>query len=241
MTGTYGGRKAIILFGPPGSGKGTQAKLLSACIAVPHISTGDMLREHIDAGDELGQQVSAIMHAGLLVSDELVNRLVEARIARPDCLSGFILDGYPRTLAQAQTMAKLLKSQVISPVVIHLQVDYNKLIGRLAGRRECPVCGTLYSLNSNPPKMAGICDRDGARLIARQDDSEAVIRQRLEEYEVQTKPLLEYFEGSGVPCFAVNGSDGTPQLISNKICSFIQSGENARVVLNPSGSAADVA
>src|SRR5437763_13279155 len=102
MTGFRGGRKAIILFGPPGSGKGTQAKLLRSRLQIPHISTGDMLREHIEAGDELGQQVSAIMHAGLLVSDELVNRLVEARIARPDSANGFILDGYPRTLAQAQ-------------------------------------------------------------------------------------------------------------------------------------------
>jgi adenylate kinase len=232
MTGSYGGRKAIILFGPPGSGKGTQAKLLSTCIGVSHISTGDMLREHIEAGDELGQQVSAIMHAGMLVSDELVNRLVEARIARTDCANGFILDGYPRTLTQAQAMAKLLKARSIPPVVIHLQVDYNKLVGRLAGRRECPVCGTLYSLNSNPPKVAGICDRDGAPLMARQDDSESVIRQRLEEYEVQTKPLLECFDASGVPCFGVNGSEGTPQTISQRICAL---------VLTPSGSAADVA
>jgi adenylate kinase len=232
MSGSHGGRKAIILFGPPGSGKGTQAKLLSTRVGVPHISTGDMLREHIDAGDELGQQVSAIMHAGMLVSDELVNRLVEARIARPDCANGFILDGYPRTLTQAQAMTKLLKAQAISPVVIHLQVDYNKLIGRLAGRRECPVCGTLYSLNSNPPQVAGICDRDGARLIARQDDGESVIRQRLEEYELQTKPLLEYFDASGLPCFGVDGSDGTPQTIAQRIYAL---------VMTPTGSAADVA
>src|ERR1700676_1410109 len=172
--------RCIILFGPPGSGKGTQAKLLHTWLQIPHISTGDMLREHIDAGDDLSQQVNAIMRAGLLVSDELVNRLVEARITRPDCANGFILDGYPRTLTQSEAMAKMLKIRAIPPVVIHLQVDYNRLIGRLAGRRECPVCGTLYSLNSNPPKVAGICDKDGARLIARPDDSEGVIRQRLE-------------------------------------------------------------
>jgi adenylate kinase len=217
--------RAIVLFGPPGSGKGTQAKLLRTCLQVPHISTGDMLREHIDAGDDLGLQVSAIMRAGLLVSGELVNRLVEERIGRPDGANGFILDGYPRTLAQAEAMAKLLKAKAVQPVVIHLQVDYNKLIGRLAGRRECPVCGTLYSLNSNPPKVAGICDKDGARLIARPDDSEGVIRQRLEEYEVQTKPLLDYFDASGVPCFAVDGSEGTPQTISQRICALVsQSG-----------------
>jgi adenylate kinase len=230
------GPKAIILFGPPGSGKGTQAKLLRTCLQIPHISTGDMLREHIEAADELGQQVNAIMRAGLLVSDELVNRLVEERIERPDCAGGFILDGYPRTLAQAEAMAKLLKEKAIPPVVIHLLVDYNKLIGRLAGRRECPVCGTLYNLNSNPPRVAEICDKDGARLIARPDDGASVIRQRLEEYEVQTKPLLEYFFKSHVPCFGVDGSEGTPQIISQQICALV-----SQAVSQSDGSAAEVA
>ncbi len=222
MTASEGSGKAIILFGPPGSGKGTQAKLLKNCIAVPHISTGDMLREHILMGDDLGRDVQQEMHAGNLVSDELVNGLVEERIQRADSRNGFILDGYPRTLVQAEVLTKLLQARKFPQVVVHLKVDYNKVIARLAGRRECPVCGTLYSLSSNPPKMAGICDRDGAALVTRDDDNALVVRQRLEEYESQTKPLLEYFSTSGVPSFEVDGSDGPPDVIAKKICALVQ-------------------
>lgn len=210
-------RKAVILFGPPGSGKGTQAKLLRNCMAVPHISTGDMLR----AGENVPARAREKMHAGILVADELVNRLVENRIALADAANGFILDGYPRTLAQAQVLTGMLAHRRMPQVVVHLQVDYNKVIERLAGRRECPVCGTLYSLSSNPPKVADICDRDGARLAVRDDDDPAVIKQRLEEYERQTKPLLDYFDAAGVPCFTVNGSDGTPEEISGRICRLV--------------------
>lgn len=212
---------AVILFGSPGSGKGTQAKLLRQCIDVPHISTGDMLREHIENGDGLGLKVQAIMHAGMLVSDELVNQLVEERIDRPDCKNGFILDGYPRTLQQAEQMSGLLDARHLSPVVIHLQVDYNKVVARMAGRRVCPVCGTLYSLKSNPPTVPGICDKDGVQLITRDDDSEAVIRQRLEGYTIQTKPLLEYFQSAGVPTFSVDAGEGAPPVIAQRICSLI--------------------
>ena len=218
---TNGVPKAIILFGSPGSGKGTQAKLLKQCMSIPHISTGDMLREHIEADDTLGREVRLVMQAGMLVPDELVNRLVQERISRPDCRNGLILDGYPRTLGQAQQMADLLGGQQMKTVVIHLQVDYTKVIARMTGRRQCPVCGTLYSLSSHPPKVSGICDNDGTALITREDDSEPVIRQRLEEYGRQTQPLVEYFEKAGVPSFAVDGSEGTPQSIVNRICGLI--------------------
>lgn len=221
MTGSYGGRKAIILFGPPGSGKGTQAKLLRSCLGVPHISTGDMLR----SGENLPPRVLEKMHAGILVSDELVNSLVQERIAQPDAANGFILDGYPRTLGQAEALTRMLAERAIPQVVVHLKVDYNNVIERLSGRRECPVCGSLYSLNSNPPKVADICDRDGARLIVREDDSAPVVRKRLEEYERQTKPLLDYFEEAGVPCFSVNGSNGSPEAISGRICSLVSAQE----------------
>ncbi len=222
MPASAGGRKAIILFGPPGSGKGTQAKLLKSCIAVPHISTGDMLREHIQIGDDLGREVQEEMQAGNLVSDQLVNRLVEERIQRPDSNNGFILDGYPRTLVQAEALTKLLRARQLPEVVVHLQVDYNKIIARLAGRRECPACGTLYSLSSNPPKVVGICDRDGAVLAVRDDDNPSVVRQRLDEYERQTKPLLEYFNTSAVPSFEVDGSDGPPDVIAKRICALVK-------------------
>src|SRR5512142_2529999 len=132
--------QAMVLFGPPVSGKGTQAKLLSACLRVPHISTGDMLREKTE-GHSLSETAAARMHAGLLVSDELVNRIVEERLGRPDCAAGFILDGYPRTRAQAEFLVGWMEARTIREVVIHLVVDYNIIIGRLTGRRQCPRCG----------------------------------------------------------------------------------------------------
>ena len=215
---------ALILFGPPGSGKGTQASLLQSCMRVPHISTGEILRRHIETGDEVGRRVESLMHAGALAPDQLVNDLVEDRIGQPDADRGFILDGYPRTVQQAQVMGQLLNRRGIAPVVVHLKVDYNKVINRLSGRRVCPVCGTLYSLGSNPPKTEGICDKDGARLITREDDSEPVVRRRLNEYDVQTKPLVEYFNRNGVPYYEVDGSDGAPQAIARRICGLMNRG-----------------
>jgi adenylate kinase len=215
---------ALILFGPPGSGKGTQAKLLQTCMGVPQISTGDMLRHHIELADELGRRVQSTMAAGRLVSDELVNELVAVRLSQKDAAPGFILDGYPRTVQQAEVMGKMLEERKIAAVVIHLKVDYNKIINRLSGRRVCPVCGTLYSLGSNPPKIEGICDKDGARLVTREDDSEPVVRRRLEEYDVQTKPLVEYFQQHSVPYHEVDGSEGAPQAIARRICGLMKRG-----------------
>lgn len=209
------------MFGPPGSGKGTQAKLLRNCFDAPHISTGDMLREHIEAGDAVGREVREVMQAGKLVPDELVNRLLEERIDRPDCEHGFILDGYPRTVPQAEEMSKLLKARNVLPVVIHLQVNYNKVIARLSGRRICPVCGALYSSSSKPPSQDGFCDKDGTKLVTREDDSEPVIRRRLDEYCHLTKPVLEYFERSGVPGYEIDGGEGSPREIAARICEFI--------------------
>jgi adenylate kinase len=220
------GRLALILFGTPGSGKGTQAQQLSQCFGAPHISTGDILRQHIELGDDLGRQVQNVLKAGLLVPDDLVNRLVEERIDRDDARGTMILDGYPRTLPQAQAMVKMFEQRGIGPVVIHLKVDYNKIIERLSGRRVCPVCGTLYStLNgygSNPPKIDDVCNLDGARLVTREDDSPAVIRRRLEEYDVQTKPLVEYFRKRGMVYHEVDGSNGSPQAIAERICALVK-------------------
>ena len=212
----------MILFGPPGSGKGTQARLLKARMNIPHISTGDMLRYHIAQGDALGQEVKAIMQAGVLVPDHLVDRLVEHRLDQPDAQDGFLLDGYPRTIPQAGAMIRLFQERGIAPLVIHLKVDYNRIINRLSGRRVCPGCGTLYSLGSNPPKIEGICDNDGARLVAREDDSEPVIRRRLEEYDLQTKPLIEYFQRNGIPYYEMDGSSGTPESIAKRICGLAE-------------------
>jgi adenylate kinase len=193
-------------------------------MGVPQISTGDMLRHHIELADELGRRVQSTMAAGRLVSDELVNELVAVRLSQKDAAPGFILDGYPRTVQQAEVMGKMLEERKIAPVVIHLKVDYNKIINRLSGRRVCPVCGTLYSLGSNAPKIEGICDKDGARLVTREDDSEPVVRRRLEEYDVQTKPLVEYFQQHRVPYHEVDGNEGAPQAIARRICGLMKRG-----------------
>jgi adenylate kinase len=207
---------AIILFGSPGSGKGTQAKLLHQSMG-PHVSTGDMLRAHIQAGDDLGRKAQTLIKAGRLVPDELVNELVENRIAQPDCKAGVILDGYPRTVKQAEVLLGMMQKDGFRPAVVHLVVDYDKIVARLSGRRQCPVCGTLYSQTTNPPKVAGKCDLDGAVLLTREDDRESVIRERLREYDSQTLPILNFFQTAGVSLFEINGGEQTPQRILERI------------------------
>ena len=182
-----------------------------------------MLRTHIDAKDGIAQQVIELMKAGKLVPDELVNQFVEERIAEPDCRSGVILDGYPRTLNQAGVLLEMMKRSGFRPAVVHLMVDCDKIVARLSGRRQCPVCGTLYSLKTNPPQRAGICDLDEAMLVTRDDDQESVIRERLREYESQTRPLLNYFREAGVPMFEINGGNATPEEIMLKICHSLAS------------------
>jgi len=183
----------------------------------PHISTGDMLRAHIQAGDDLGRQAQTLIKAGKLVPDEIVNKLVEIRILQPDCKAGIILDGYPRTVKQAQVLLGMMAKDGFRPAVVHLVVDYDKIVARLSGRRQCPVCGTLYSQTTNPPKVAGKCDLDGAVLLTREDDRESVIRERLREYDSQTLPILNFFQTAGVSLFEINGGEQTPQRILERI------------------------
>lgn len=214
--------KAIVLFGSPGSGKGTQAKLLSACLKIPHISTGDMLRERTQyASGAVGTAVVASMHAGGLVADSVVDQMVEERLAQPDCAAGFILDGHPRTREQALFLMGWLDGHGISEVVIHLVVDYNVIIRRLNGRRVCPRCGTLYNDTSHPPRVPGVCDLDGEKLIVREDDRESVIRERLDTYEKQTRPLLDLFREQGRRLVEVNADHDTPETLSSAICKLI--------------------
>jgi adenylate kinase len=208
---------ALVLFGSPGSGKGTQSKYLSSWLGIPQISTGEMLREHVREGDEIGQAVSNLLKAGSLVPDSLVNQMVRRRIGKPDCARGFILDGYPRTTAQAVEMKGLLGEVEASEVVVHLAVDYNVIISRMSGRRVCPVCGTVYNAKSNPPKIEGICDLDGNQLTVREDDREDVVRERLGQYERQTKPLIEFFSGGGHRFITVDASRETPENVFRKI------------------------
>ena len=180
-----------------------------------------MLRAHIAAGDEIGQQAEQLIKAGKLVPDELVNQLVEYRLQTPDARAGMILDGYPRTINQAAVLLETLKRNEFRPAVVHLVVDHEKIVARLSGRRVCPVCGTLYSLTTNPPKVAGICDLEGATLITRPDDHESVIRERLREYDRQTLPILGFFRQAGVPLFEVAASDAAPDVIKEEICGVL--------------------
>ena len=210
------------MFGSPGSGKGTQAKLLKESLHIAHISTGDMLRERVASGDEVGRSVASLMQAGGLVPDETVNRLVEERIEQPDCANGFILDGYPRTVQQATLLAELLVLRPIRTIVVHLVVDYNVIIARISGRRQCPVCGSVFGINSNAPKSPGVCDRDGAKLMVREDDREEVVRERLRAYEQQTAPVLAFFKKSGVPMWDVPAAGVPPQTIATGIEALIR-------------------
>jgi adenylate kinase len=215
-------RLCLILFGPPGSGKGTQAKFLRQYLGIAHISTGDMLRERIAAGDSLGKQAASIMQAGGLVPDEMVNRMVADRMEQPDCEKGFILDGFPRTVEQARVLAGQLAERGIAPLVVFLKVDYNVIISRLSGRRQCPTCGALYSVTSNAPTVSEVCDYDGSKLVIRDDDRPEVVRERLRAYERQTEPVLEFLKGAGYAFYEVEGADASPQAIARRIEKWIE-------------------
>jgi adenylate kinase len=220
--------KAIVLFGSPGSGKGTQAKMLMECLRVPHVSTGDMLRERIRKGSEVCTAVVATMHSGALVSDEVVNLMVQERLTRPDSANGFVLDGYPRTLAQAEHLCRWLDGRGIHEVVIHLAVDYNIIIARLTGRRECPQCGTLYNVAFHPPKVDELCDLDGEKLVVRDDDREPVIRERLDAYDQQTRPVLEYYRTAGRRVVEVDASFDPPPMVFQKIWQSMEKDDRSK-------------
>lgn len=194
----------VILFGPPGAGKGTQAKFIVEHFAIPQISTGDLLRENVAKGTELGVKAKQIMNRGELVPDELVCDMVAVRLTADDCSRGFILDGFPRTVAQAKWLDTYLGTQVFdrldgfrTPVVVSFVVEYNALLQRLTGRRSCPTCGRIYNVHFQPPQKPDTCDVDGAQLITRKDDREDVIAERLKAYEQQTLPLAEYYRAQG--------------------------------------------
>lgn len=188
----------LVFLGAPGAGKGTQAKELVERYGIPQISTGDMFRDHVRRGSELGARAKAVMEKGGLVPDEIVNAMVEERLGAPDCAGGFILDGFPRTIPQALALEEILrKKERLAPLVINLFVDYNVLLRRLTGRRSCPQCGKIYNIYLHPPVSEGICDTDSTPLIHRPDDREEVIRERLAAYEAQTRPLVEHYRARG--------------------------------------------
>jgi adenylate kinase len=189
----------ILLLGAPGVGKGTQAKELVAKWGIPQVSTGDLLRENRDHGTDLGKQAKAIMAEGKLVPDELVNQMVAQRLREPDTASGYILDGYPRTLGQANWLDDHLAaaSKGLPVIAVSIQVGYNELLRRITGRRICPVCGTIYNIYLQPPKIEGKCDLDGTPLERRSDDTEEVFRERMRTYQSQTAPVVEHYRALG--------------------------------------------
>lgn len=189
----------ILLLGAPGVGKGTQAKELVAKWGIPQISTGDLLRYHRDHGTPLGLKAKAIMEQGHLVPDELVNEMVAERLKQPDTVSGYILDGYPRTLGQAHWIDSHIGQDAAAlPVIaISIQVSYTQLLRRITGRRTCPGCGTIYNIYLQPPKVDEKCDLDGTPLVRRTDDTEEVFKERMRTYESQTAPVVEHYRALG--------------------------------------------
>ena len=184
----------VLMFGPPGCGKGTQASFIARRFRICAISTGDLLRAELQAGTALGRRASAILAQGGLVGDEIVNPLVAARLSNPNGFHGFLLDGYPRRLGQAEFLDGLLRETGLpAPVVIHLDVPPTVLVRRIVARRQCPRCAKIYNLLSQPPRLEGVCDADGARLISRPDDTEAVVRERLKAYQELTGPVIAHY------------------------------------------------
>jgi adenylate kinase len=201
-------RRALIFLGPPGAGKGTQAKRIARNLGLPHLSTGDMFRDHVSRGTELGLLAKPIMDQGGLVPDEIVLGMVAERLSRPDCANGFIFDGFPRTLPQAKKLDEVLqRGPWGKPLVVHFVVDAEKLIRRLTGRRTCSIGGEIYNVYDQPPKVAGRCDVDGGELIQRADDRPEVIRERLAAYDVQTRPLVDHYHNQGVLLDLPGGTD----------------------------------
>ncbi|MBP1596329.1 MAG: adenylate kinase [Acidobacteria bacterium] len=186
-------RKALILLGPPGAGKGTQGKMLESHYGYPSISTGDILRESVRKQTDLGRRAQALMEAGELVPDSLVDEIVKARLAEKDAQKGFILDGYPRTLGQAAFFEKLAASEGIHTVAVGVIVEDEELVARLSARWNCPGCGKIYNTGSNPSRQPGRCDDCGKSLIQRKDDRPEVIRERLDVYRRSTQPLIEFY------------------------------------------------
>ena len=188
----------LILLGPPGAGKGTQAQLITKEFGIPQISTGDILRAEVRKGTDLGQKVKSIMEAGKLVSDDLIIKIIEKRIQEPDCKNGFILDGFPRTIGQAEALSQLLKKLGPEKLkVLEFQIPDDVIVKRITNRRVCSKCGKVFNLLLNPPPPDGKCDVCGGAIIQRSDDTEEVVRKRLKEYHEKTEPLIDYYKNMG--------------------------------------------
>ena len=210
----------LLLFGPPGSGKGTQSRLITNWLGIPAISTGDMLRGEIQAGTALGDAARSIMANGGLVGDDLVNKMLAQRVAQPDCDRGFLLDGYPRTVQQAEYFDRLVAQRGLpKPIILHLDVPMDALIGRMTSRRQCPKCGRIYNLLHQPPKKAGVCDDDGTPLVTRKDDQEDVVKERIRTYDELTRPVLAHYQDRNY--YQIRG-DRSPSYIFEEITGILE-------------------
>jgi adenylate kinase len=211
----------VLLLGAPGVGKGTQSKELVKLWGIPQISTGDLLRGHVARATELGKLARETMHRGDLVADGLVNEMVAERLAEPDTARGYILDGFPRTLPQADWLdARLSGTPGSLPVVaVSLHVEYNQLLRRITGRRNCPVCQSIYNVYLNPPQRAGFCDLEGAALAQRADDTEDVFAERMRAYTAQTAPVVEHYRAVGR--FVEVEGDGSIAAVAAEIVSAV--------------------
>lgn len=196
----------IIMLGAPGAGKGTQAKMIADKYQIPHISTGDIFRANIKNGTELGKEAKTYMDKGALVPDELTVRILLDRVAQPDCEKGYVLDGFPRTIPQAEVLdQELTKRNEKIDYAINVEVPDENIVRRMSGRRACVSCGATYHMVHIPPKKEGLCDKCGNELILRDDDKEDTVKNRLSVYHDQTQPLIEYYSGKGV----LQSVDGT--------------------------------
>jgi len=215
----------LVLLGRPGAGKGTQADRLAEELRVPHISTGEILRQAVAEGTALGREAKAIMEAGKLVSDEVMLGIIRERLSRSDAASGFILDGYPRTVAQAEALDRLLGEKKEPPLVVaSVEVEPDELVRRIAGRRSCPRCGAIYNVHFQPPRREGICDQCGGELIQRADDREETVRARLATYERETRPALDYYAGR---LSRIDGR-GSPQDVFAQLTDRVRAAVGAR-------------
>ena len=199
----------IVMLGAPGAGKGTQAKMIAAKYQIPHISTGDIFRANIKNGTELGKKAKSYMDQGLLVPDELVVDLVVDRVKADDCNNGYVLDGFPRTIPQAEALDKALAANGEKvDYAINVEVPDENIINRMSGRRACVACGAIYHIVHIPTKVEGICDKCGAELVLRDDDKPETVKKRLDVYHEQTQPLIDYYTNKGV----LNEVDGTKDM-----------------------------
>jgi len=208
---------AVMLFGAPGSGKGTTGKMLTKSTGWPHLATGDLLREQIARKTPLGLEMQDILAKGMLAPDELVSRMVWDRLGWPDCANGFLLDGFPRTIPQAEGLAAWFSGRPFRPVLIHLWVEYNEILRRLTGRRTCPACGSIYHLESSPSAIPGVCDNDAVALTVRDDDREEVVVQRLQTYQSQTWPVAETLRKHGILVEAIECGEMDPESVADRI------------------------